>query len=121
VSADDLVGVARTLKRAGAVDDALATATQAIERGASPESYRVRGEIAKARGDRSRALSDFTTLSEKVDCQRARLELAKLYEHYVKEPARALALCEHGTGETDEALQRRTARLTRKLQTSKRR
>jgi hypothetical protein len=43
-----------------------------------------------------------------------RLELAKLYEHYVKEPARALALTERGTGEPEAAWSRRRARLEKK-------
>ena len=43
--------------------------------------------------------------------RRPYIELAKLYEHFVKEPARALALTDLGTGEPAEALSRRRARL----------
>ncbi|WP_394838964.1 ribonuclease H-like domain-containing protein [Pendulispora rubella] len=111
---EDLVGVARTLKRAGAMDGAAAAAETAIRRGAGHESIRVRAEIAKARGDRARALLDYSALAEKIDCDRVRLELAKLYEHYVKEPARALALVEQGTGESEPSRRHRAARLTRK-------
>jgi len=113
---DDLVGVARTLKRAGAIEGALAAAQSAIDRGAGHESIRVRAEIAKARGDRARALLDYAALAEKIDCERARLELAKLYEHYVKDAEKALALVAQGTGEPEVARQRRAARLARKVE-----
>jgi tetratricopeptide (TPR) repeat protein len=114
--ADDLVGVARTLKRAGKVDEALDVATRAIEAGASPESLRVRGEIAKARGDRARALADFEELSGQVDCGRARLELAKLYEHFAKDLDRARAVVLAGTAEKPEQSARRARRIEGKLE-----
>jgi uncharacterized protein YprB with RNaseH-like and TPR domain len=88
--AADLVGVARTLHRAGALDRAMAIAEAAVARDAAVESIRARAEIAKARGDRARALADFETLAATVDDSSVRLELAKLYEHWVKQPARAL-------------------------------
>lgn len=113
--ADDLVGVARTLKRAGEHERAFEIATRAIDAGASHDSLRARAEIAKARGDRARALADFEALSGAVDDPRVRLELAKLYEHYVKEPHKALALVELGTGEDEAQSLRRTRRLTGKL------
>jgi hypothetical protein len=75
----------------------------------------VRGSIARARGDRAKALSDFEAFSAEVDDPRVRLDLAKLYEHFVKEPLRALELVELGTGETPEATQKRRARLEKKL------
>jgi uncharacterized protein len=111
---DDLVGLARTYRRAGALDQAELAADTAVSRGAGNEGLRVRGEIAKARGDRARALSDFEALADAVDEPRVRLELAKLYEHFVKEPDRALALLDAGTGEAPEAAGRRRARLERK-------
>jgi hypothetical protein len=45
-----------------------------------------------------------------------RLELAKLYEHYVKEPLRALGYVEAGTHERADAMSKRHARLTRKAE-----
>lgn len=110
----DLVGIARTLRRAGALERALETAHMAVEREASPESLRARAEIAKACGDRARALEDFETLAATVDEPAIRLELAKLYEHWVKHPSRALEWAQRGTGEDDERARRRAERLMRK-------
>jgi len=111
---DDLVGVARTLRRAGKMEEAFACADTAVARGAGHESLRARGDLAKARGDRAQALADYERLASAVDDPAARLELAKLYEHYVKEPARALALVAQGTTESEAQASRRSARLTRK-------
>jgi uncharacterized protein YprB with RNaseH-like and TPR domain len=112
--APDLAGVARTLHRAGALEKAMAMAEAAVARAAGAESIRVRAEIAKARGDRAQALADFETLAAAVDDPAVRLELAKLYEHWVKEPARALEWVMRGTGEPAERVQRRADRLARK-------
>lgn len=112
---EDLAGVARTLKRAGSVDLAFEVADAACARGASAHAVRARAEIAKARGDKARALADFEALAAQVDDAAVRLELAKLYEHHAKDAARALELARAGTGEDDERLARRTARLERKL------
>jgi uncharacterized protein YprB with RNaseH-like and TPR domain len=111
----DLVGVARTLERARAFDAAERAAQTALDRGAGPEGLRVRGSIARARGDKAQALRDFEAFSAEIDDERVRLDLAKLYEHFVKEPLRALDFVERGTGETAEATQKRRSRLERKL------
>jgi uncharacterized protein YprB with RNaseH-like and TPR domain len=118
LSPDDLVGVARTLRRAGDLALADETANEAVSRGAGWDSLRARAEIARARGDKARALADFEAVARDVDCKRTRLELAKLYEHFVKEKdglARALAMVTAGTTETEERAARRAARLERKL------
>jgi len=112
----DLVGLARTLRRAGALEEADAAAHAAVARGAGPEALRVRGQVAKARGDRARALADFEALAHEVDDPSVRLELAKLYEHHVREPLRALELLDQGTGEDEVAAARRRSRLARKIQ-----
>jgi uncharacterized protein YprB with RNaseH-like and TPR domain len=111
---EDLIGLASTLKRAGALAVAERAADTALDRGASAQALRVRASIAKAKGDRARALADFEAFSAEVDDPGVRLELAKLYEHFVKEPARALALTELGTGEPEHALAKRRARLAKK-------
>jgi hypothetical protein len=111
---EDLVGLARTLKRAGDLEQAARVADVAVERDPRPSARRARGEIAKARGDRALALADFESLLEEVDEAALRLELVKLYEHYAREPVRALGLLELGTGEVPEAAERRRARLQRK-------
>lgn len=110
----DLVGLARTFQRARALDAAQRVADVAVERGAGAEALRVRARIAKARGDKTRALADFEALSREVDDPSVRLELSKLYEHHVKEPLCALEVVEQGTGESEEATLRRRRRLERK-------
>jgi uncharacterized protein YprB with RNaseH-like and TPR domain len=117
LGADDLAGVARTLKRAGRVDEAFAVADRAA--GASALALRARAEISKARGDRARALLDFEALaqnSEEDALHAVRLELAKLYEHFVKEHARALELVLAGTKESPEASLRRAHRIRAKIE-----
>jgi uncharacterized protein YprB with RNaseH-like and TPR domain len=114
LAVDDLVGVARTLRRAGALDRAIETAEAAVQREVTPTSLRARADIAKARGDRQRALADFESLAAAADDPSVRLELAKLYEHWVREPARALTWVERGTGETPDRARRRADRLARK-------
>ncbi|HEU5076060.1 MAG TPA: ribonuclease H-like domain-containing protein [Polyangiaceae bacterium] len=112
--ADDLVGLAQTLKRAGALAQADEVADRAVQRGAGPRARYVRGKIAKARGDKNRALADFESLSDELDDPALRLELAKLYEHHVKAPLKALTMLERGTGETALSAQKRHERLLRK-------
>ncbi len=114
LSAEDLPAVARTLRRAGALDRAIAVAETAVLRARTPESLRARADVAKARGDRVRALEDFEAIANSVDDPAVRLELAKLYEHWVKEPTSALRWVERGTGETPERTKRRSERLARK-------
>jgi uncharacterized protein len=111
----DLVGLGRTLFRAGQRDEALAVAEQARLRGAGSDALRLSAQLHKARGDRSRALLEFEELAAQIDDASVRLELVKLYEHLVKDHRAALQIVERGTGETDEQTQRRRARLERKL------
>ncbi len=111
----DLLGLARTLKRARAFDEAERAATVALERGAGPEARRAHGEIAKARGDRAQALAHFEAFAAEVDDPAVRLELAKLYEHHVRAPISALGWVEQGTSEDSEQAERRRARLAEKI------
>jgi hypothetical protein len=113
--AEDLVGVARTLKRAGCTERAREVVEEAIARGAGDSGVRARADLAKARGDKARALADFETLAGSVDDPGVRLELAKLYEHHAKDAARALALVEAGTGEKEDRRAHRAARLAAKV------
>jgi uncharacterized protein len=112
----DLVGLARTFKRARAFDLAHSAADLAVGGGVGASALRLRGEIAKARGDKAAALRDFEALGKEVNEPSVRLELAKLYEHYVKDAARALELLAAGTGEPEPALSKRRTRLQRKLE-----
>jgi len=113
--AEDLAGLARTLKRAGATRHAERVADIACERGGGVEAFRVRAELAKSRGDCSSAVRDFEQLCREVDDPSGRLELAKLYEHKLRQPARALHWLELGTAEDQHAQTRRRERLERKL------
>ncbi|MEZ4223777.1 MAG: ribonuclease H-like domain-containing protein [Polyangiaceae bacterium] len=112
---EDLVDLAETLKRAKAVERASEVVELAMQRGAGPDARRLRGQIAKARGDKQSALEDFESLLAEVDDAAVRLELAKLYEHHAKAPDAALGMVDAGTGEDEAALERRRARLERKL------
>lgn len=118
--AEDLVGVARTLCRAGALEQAASRAQAAVERDPSLRSIRARADISKARGDRRGALADYETLAASVDDPSVRLELAKLYEHWVKAPGNALEWASRGTGERPSAAARRLDRLGRKAALSRR-
>ena len=111
----DLAGLARTLKRAGAVRHAERVADMACESGGGIESYRVRAELAKSRGDSSSAVQDLERLCQEADDPRGRLELAKLYEHKLRQPAHALRWLELGTNENFMAREKRRERLERKL------
>jgi hypothetical protein len=116
LSPEDLAGIAQTLRRAGALEHASVAAEAAVQRSATAQSLRARAEVAKARGDRARALADFESLASAVDDPTIRLELAKLYEHWVKAPDRALEWVALGTGESPESVNKRTQRLARKAQ-----
>ena len=113
---EDLAGLARTLRRAGATGEAERAAQAACERGGGVDALRIRAELAKARGDALGAIRDLEQLCAEVDDPAGRLELAKLYEHRLGRPARALEWLARGTTESDEADARRRARLARKLQ-----
>ena len=117
ISDADLVPLGWVFKRARDLDKARAAVERAMQADASNEALRLRAELAKARGDRDAALADFEQLCESVDEPELRLALAKLYEHHLKRPDRALDLVERGTGESDEAAERRKARLKRKALT----
>lgn len=112
----DLLGLARTLKRARAFDEAERAAAVALSRGAGPEARRAHGEIAKARGDRAQALAHFEAFAAEVDDPLIRLELAKLYEHHVREPISALGWAAQGTSEGLLQSEKRRARLQKKIE-----
>jgi hypothetical protein len=112
----DWVSLGRTFKRAQALEKAQDIADRAVRRHAGPEALRLRAELAKARGDRDNALLDFERLCECIDDPKVRLELAKLYEHHVKQPIRALEFVVRGTGESESATNRRRKRLEGKSQ-----
>jgi uncharacterized protein YprB with RNaseH-like and TPR domain len=112
---EDMAGLARTLQRAGATRQAERVADVACDRGGGVEAYRVRAELAKSRGDCAGAVRDFERLCREADDPSSRLELAKLYEHKLRQPACALRWLELGTNENFSAHTRRLRRLERKL------
>ncbi len=112
--AAELAAMARVMKRAGDLDAALDVADLAVHRGVGVEGRRTRGEIAKARGDKQQALADFEAYAQQVDDPYIRLELAKLYEHFLHAPERALQVVELGTAENGPQDAHRRARLQRK-------
>jgi uncharacterized protein YprB with RNaseH-like and TPR domain len=116
----DLVGIAKTLERAGARDRARRAADRAVAQAdGDPDlavaARRTRGVIAKRSRDTARALEDFAHLAGTHDDPIARLELAKLYEHQIRDPRTALAFATSGTSEDDAAAHRRLTRLERKV------
>ena len=111
----DLASLARTLHRAGAAREAERTADAACQSGGGVDALRVRAQIAKARGDAASATRDLELVCAEVDDPAGRLELAKLYEHQLRSPARALEWLGRGTTESEDAHARRRARLARKL------
>jgi uncharacterized protein YprB with RNaseH-like and TPR domain len=113
--AEDMAGLARTLQRAGAMRHAERAAEAACEQGGGVEAYRVRAQLAKSRGDSRSAVRDFERLCREADDPSSRLELAKLYEHQLRQPACALRWLELGTSENFSAHARRVQRLERKL------
>lgn len=119
---DFLPQVAWTLKRAGAIDHARRIADRAVAADGGTQAYLTRAEIAKTLRDRDAALADFEQVlacesrsaSSARSASKARLELAKLYEHHVRSYGLAQAVAEGGTGEDAAALARRLERLQRK-------
>jgi uncharacterized protein len=115
----DLVGIARTLRRAGDLVRARRAADRAVSISTDDNDLEriarhTRGGIAKGTRDTETALLDFGVLSRAHDDPAARLELAKLYEHKVKDPVLALQATLAGTTESEEGTAKRRARLERK-------
>jgi uncharacterized protein YprB with RNaseH-like and TPR domain len=115
LAALDLAGLARTLRRAGATREAERAAEAACAGGGGIDALRIRAELAKARGDALGAIRDLELVCAELDDPAGRLELAKLYEHRLRHPARALEWLARGTTESWAADARRRARLARKL------
>lgn len=116
LDARDLASVSRTYRRAKDLDRAHSMASEAIARGGGALALRARAEVSKLIGDRLLALRDFEAAEAEEPDPDLRLELVKLYEHYAKDPVRALELLQRGTSESDEQASRRAARLSRKVE-----
>lgn len=118
LGAEDLAGYAGAVARGGAHELASNTVDRALEAGGGAAARRISARLAKARGDRIRALGDYELLAREVSEPAVRLELAKLYEHHAKDYERALRVLEEGTGEDEVALARRRGRLVEKQRRS---
>jgi uncharacterized protein len=113
---EDLPWLAETLRRAKALDYASEVADRAVSRtGGGVDARRIASRVARARGDRHRALVELEAIAEELDDPGVRLELVKLYEHHVKDSLKALAMLDLGTGESEAAEEKRRARLQKKL------
>src|SRR5690606_1612877 len=84
LSGSDLLGLTETLTRAKSFDAAEVAVGRALEEGGGTPALELRARLRRARGDKARALADYAQLSEQVDDERVRFELAKLYEHHQK-------------------------------------
>jgi uncharacterized protein YprB with RNaseH-like and TPR domain len=114
----ELAAAALTVRRAGDLGRAADLADVAVARmeaSDGADALGVRAAIAKARGQRDAAVADLEAALALAPDPRLRLELAKLYEHHLRDPARALALVVLGTSERPDADTRRRERLTKKI------
>jgi len=116
LDAQDLLGLAHAFKRAGALSEAMDATETALGGGAGAQALHLRAQIHAARGDRLAALGDLESADAELDDPKLRLQLAKLYEHVIKRPDKALALLERGLSESELAIDKRRQRLLRKLQ-----
>ena len=128
----ELARVAGVLRRTRQLDLAREIAAHAVSRTVSLETLAARGEVSRAFGDHASAFEDLSRAHEaQLDpdeqtgakasstepealakrTREVRLALSKLYEHFKKDPERALALAELGTSEGAEAHARRVQRL----------
>ena len=128
----ELARVAGVLRRTRQLDLAREIAEHAVAREVSLETLAARGEVARARGDRAAAFEDLSRaiLSERPieregeqreepiarRAREVRLALSKLYEHYKKDPAAALAHAEQGTSERPDAHEKRVRRLRERVE-----
>ena len=113
---EDLADVAAVVHRARRAEHAASIADVAVAKGGGARALRTRANLSKARGEKHAALADFERLDREVDDPSVRLELAKLYEHYVKAIDRAIETVDRGISEGDSAVLRRRERLCRKLE-----
>lgn len=125
---DDVAGAARVLARAGELALAEAYVEASLSRGGGVPALKLRGDLAKARGDKSRALRDYEAALERATtggsprerglgerhAAELRLALAKLYEHHARDVERALSTLEAPTTEPSALHTRRVERLLAK-------
>ncbi|MEM9691311.1 MAG: ribonuclease H-like domain-containing protein [Myxococcota bacterium] len=112
----DWPSVARNLGRVGQPLRAAELARRAVESSGEVDALRAQGEIAKRGRQFDLALRSFEAVADRgQDDPWLRLELAKLYEHRRRDPAAALRWVERGVAGSVREVERRKARLLRKL------
>jgi uncharacterized protein YprB with RNaseH-like and TPR domain len=115
---EEWVGLAQTLARSGDLAHARRAADRALAEPTAPAVERralhTRARIAKRADEVETAQADLESLSQTYDDAEARLELAKLYEHRLRDPVRALDVALAGTSEPAPRAEVRTARLRKK-------
>ena len=114
----ELVAAARTAKKAKASAHAKAALAAAEGRGLQASFARdfhlAKASVLKGDAAWSDAASSLEEARAWLDDDHVRLELAKVYEHRLRDAKAALGLTELGTGEAPEGLARRKKRLTKK-------
>jgi len=114
----ELVAAARTATRAKALAEAKAVLEAAEERGLESgfarEFHLAKAALCKQEAAWSSAASNLEEARAWLDDEAVRLDLAKLYEHRLRDARAALEVAEQGTGEGAEGTAKRTRRLAKK-------
>ncbi len=121
----ELVAAARAAKKAGNTTQAGAVLAVAEGRGIDDSFARdfhlEKAALYKHEGSWADAATSYEEARAWLDDDRVRLELAKVYEHRLRDAKAALTVAEQGTGEVFERATKRKQRLTKKLTAPKQR
>ncbi len=114
----ELVAAARTATKAKSHAHARAVLDAAEERGLEAsfarEFHLAKAALCKQEAAWTSAATNLEEARAWLDDEDVRLDLAKIYEHRLRDARAALELTEQGTGEAPEGLERRKKRLTKK-------
>jgi hypothetical protein len=114
----ELVAAARTATKAKALAHAKevleAAAQRGLESGFAREFHLAKAALCKQEAAWSSAVSSLEEARAWLDDEAVRLDLAKLYEHRLRDARAALEVAERGTGEGAEGTAKRKGRLERK-------
>jgi uncharacterized protein YprB with RNaseH-like and TPR domain len=114
----ELVAAARTATKAKALARAKevldAAEGRGLESGFAREFHLAKAALCKHEAAWSSAASSLEEARTWLDDEAVRLDLAKLYEHRLRDARAALEVAEQGTGEGAEGSEKRTRRLARK-------
>ncbi len=114
----ELVAAARTATKAKAHEQARAVLAAAEDRGVEAsfarEFHLAKAALCKHEAAWTEAATNLEEARAWLDDDRVRLDLAKIYEHRLRDVRTALELAEQGTGEAPATLDRRKTRLSKK-------